>query len=83
MVVFTKYDKLLDSKKLELQEDDNNNLVGVDLDNRSKEEAKKVHDDCVGSLKSAVSLMKQPMPEPSHVNVSGIISHSLFDQCHG
>jgi len=71
VVIFTKFDKLLDSKKLELH-DDNESLVGEDLDNRSKEEAKRVHDICVGSLKSAVSVMKLPMAEPSHVKVSGI-----------
>ena len=81
MVVFTKIDKLLDSKKLELQDDDKN-LVGEDLDNRCKEEATKVHDICVGSLERVVSKMKPPVPVPSHVNVSGMISHSLFDQCH-
>ena len=82
VVIFTKYDKLLESKKLELQADDEN-LAGEELDNQSNEEAKKVLDLCVRSLKRVVSLMNPPIPEPSHVNVSGIISHSLFDQCHG
>ena len=82
VVVFTKYDKFLNSKRLELQDDDVN-LVGEELDNRIKEEAKEVHDICVGSLKRVVSVMKPPIPVPSHVNVSGMISHSLFDQCHG
>jgi len=82
VVVFTKFDKLLNSKKFELQ-DDNESLVGEDLDNRSKEEAMEVYDFCVQSLKSVVSAMEPPMPELGHVKVSGIISHSLFDQCHG
>jgi len=77
VVVFTKSDKILDSKRIELQEDDKN-LVGEDLDKRSKEEAKKVHDACVESLKSAVSRMKPAILEPRHVKVSGIIPHSLF-----
>ena len=81
VVVFTKFDKLLESKMRELQSDDEN-LVGEELDNRSNEEANAM---CVGSLKPerAMSEMKQLMPGPRYVDVSGIISHSLFDQCHG
>jgi hypothetical protein len=30
-----------------------------------------------------VSEMNPQIPEPRHVKVSGIISHSLFDQRHG
>jgi len=71
VVVFTKSDKVFESKKIELQED-NQDLVGKDLDDRSKEEAKKVHDACVQSLKSIVSGMKPPIPEPRYVKVSGI-----------
>ena len=82
MVVFTKSDKILESKRIELQED-NKSLVGDDLDNRSKAEAKKVHDACVQSLESTVSRMKPPIPTPRHRKVSGIISHSLLGLCHG
>jgi len=79
VVVFTKFDKGFESKRLELQEE-NENLVGEDLDHRSKEEVKKVLDACVQSLKYAVSRME--IPEPRHVPVSGIISHPSFDLCH-
>jgi hypothetical protein len=71
MVVFTKYDALLVSKKDELGD-----IQGI-------EGAKEVHDTCVRSLKNIVSGMKPPIPEPLHVKVSGIISHSLYDRCHG
>jgi hypothetical protein len=81
VVVFTKFDKLLDSKKLELREEDKS-LIGEDLDNRSKQEVEKVEVSCVESLKKAVGAMKSPMAEPSHVKVSGMIAHSLFEQCH-
>ena len=76
VVAFTKFDRLLQSKKDELQGDEG--LVGEDLDNRSKEEATKVLDACVQSLKSIVNGMNPPIPEPPHVKVSGIISHSFF-----
>ena len=45
--------------------------------------AEQVYDACVLSLKNTVSGMKPPIPEPLHVKVSGIISHSLFGRCHG
>jgi hypothetical protein len=82
VVVFTKLDKLLESKRLELCED-NKNLVGEGLDNQVKEEAEKVEASCVESLKKLVGEMKPSIPEPSYVKVSGMIAHSLFDQCHG
>ena len=82
VVVFTKFDRLLDSIKFELRVDDEN-LIGEELNNRSNEAAKKVHAKCVGILNKAVSEMKPPIPEPSHLKASGIISHSSFNQCHG
>jgi hypothetical protein len=81
VVVYTKSDKLLESKRLELQEE-NQSLVGEDLENQSKVEVKKVYDACEKSLKSVVSEMDPQIPEPRHVKVSGIISHSLFNQRH-
>ena len=82
VVVFTKSDKLLESKRLELQEE-NQSLVGEDLENLSKLEVKKVYDTCEKSLKDVVNGMSPQIPEPRHVKVSGIISRSLFDQRHG
>ena len=71
VVVFTKYDRLLMSKKDEYGEIEGN------------ERAKEVYDTCVRSLKNIVSGMKPPIPEPRHVKISGTISHSLYDRCHG
>ena len=77
VVVFTKSDIVFESKRIELHED-NKNLVGEDLDNRSNVEAEKVYDACVQSLKNIVSEMKPQIPEPRYVKVSGIISRSFF-----
>ena len=78
MVVFTKYDRLLRTKKGELQED-NPGMKPEVLDKRSKKEARQVLDICVESLKNTMSEMNTPMPQS--VNVSGTISHSLFYRC--
>ena len=72
VVVFTKYDRLLMSKRIELEDD-----------SQGTEAANKVCDDCVQSLKNVVSGMKPPIPMPTYVKVSGIISNSFYDQCHG
>ena len=71
VVVFTKYDRLLISKKDEFG------------DKEGPDEAGKVYDACVLSLKNIVNGMNPPMPMPIYVKVSGIISHSLYDQRHG
>ena len=73
MVVFTKYDRLVMSKKDEFGDDQGN------------EAANRVYDTCVKSLKNTVSKLELPLPELLYVkvSVSGIISHSLYDRCHG
>ena len=73
MVVFTKYDRLVMSKKDEFGDDQGN------------EAANRVYDDCVKSLKNIVSKLELSLPELLYVkvSVSGIISHSLSDRCHG
>jgi len=76
VVVFTKYDKLLWTKKRELK-GDHPGLKPEDLDDQSKTEAQQALDICVQSLKNTMSKMNTPMPHS--VNVSSIISHSLFD----
>jgi hypothetical protein len=78
VVVFTKYDKLLRTKKGELQED-NPGMKPKVLDEWSKMGAQEVLDICVQSLERTMSGMNTPMPR--YVNVSSIISHSLFDRC--
>ena len=78
VVVFTKYDKLLRTKKRELQED-HPGLKPEVIDERSKKEAQQALDRCVQSLKNTMSEMNTPMPH--YVNVSSRISHSLFDRC--
>ena len=78
MVVFTKYDRLLRSKKIELKGDSDHSDPD-DLSRRSKEESRKVLDGCVQSLKGAMIRLETQMPR--HVNVSSIIFHSFSDQC--
>ena len=77
VVVFTKYDRLFRSKKIELQ-GDNNDPDHEDLISRSREEARKVLDGCVQSLKGAMNRLETQMPR--HVNVSSILSHSFSDR---
>jgi hypothetical protein len=75
VVVFTKYDRLLRSKKIELK-GDNDAPDPDDLIRRSKEESQKVLDGCVQSLKGAMIRLETQMPR--HVNVSSIKFHSFF-----
>ena len=70
VVVFTKYDRLLISKKDEFPDQGN-------------EKAEEAYDTCVQSLEKIVNGIHPPMPVPIFVKVSGIISHSLYDQRHG
>jgi len=71
VVVFTKYDRLESSKRVELQEDDNSLSEDL-LRDRSKEEAQKVLDGCIQSLKAAADTLSD-VGTPHHVSVSGII----------
>ena len=86
VVVFTKYDRLVNSKKAELHEEDKS-LSEDSLRERSKQEALNVLDVCIQSLKSTADTLgnkETPQtPTPHHVSVSGIIfpSHCLFDPC--
>ena len=70
VVVFTKYDRLLISKKDEFGDQGN-------------EKAKEVYDACVQSLNDILSKLKLPITELLYVKVSSIISHYLYDRCHG
>lgn len=78
MIVFTKYDKLSRLKIFELEEEEDS-LDSVALAQRGEEEAQKVISGCVGSLKGAMGGMNIPMAPI--VNVSSIISYSLFGRC--
>jgi hypothetical protein len=78
VIVFTKYDRLLRTKKDELQED-NPGMKPEVLDKRSKKEAQQVLNICVQSLERTMSEMNTPIPHL--VKVSGTISHSLFYRC--
>ena len=76
MVVFTKYDRLLRSKKIELKGDDDG-PDSADLIQRSEEEAQKVMDSCLQSLDSAMSRLRTQ--KLCSAKVSGIISYSFSD----
>lgn len=80
VVVFTKYDLLVRTKMVELSED-NPGLGQEYLDNQSKEEARKHLAKYTQLLSRTSSAMR--IPVPPIVNVSGIISDPLFNQCHG
>jgi hypothetical protein len=75
VIVFTKYDRLVRTKKAELREDDEN-MNPEELDRRSREEAKHALD----SFTNAQSV-KRAMGDTGHVKVSSMISRSFFDQC--
>ena len=75
VVVFTKYDQLLRSKKAELEED-GAPPDSEDLGTRSKEEAQRALDVCVQSLERAMVRTQTPMPR--YEKVSSTTSHFLF-----
>ena len=74
VVVFTKYDRLVSSKRDELKEDDNS-LSEDSLRGQSEEEVRKVIDGCVESLKATADTLSKTtaIPTPHYVIVSGII----------
>ena len=78
MIVFTQYDRLLRTKKFELEEEEED-LDPKILNQRSKEEAQKALAVCVQSLKDAMGRIDTPMPP--YAKVSSMISYSLFGQC--
>ena len=78
MIVFTQYDRLLRTKKFELEEEDDS-LDPEALAQRSEEEAQKALDVCVQFLKDAMKRMDIPMAP--FVNVSSTIPYSFFGQC--
>jgi hypothetical protein len=75
VVVFTKYDLLVRTKKARLRRDKKGLDSGV-LDKRSEEEARKALAICVQSLEHAMNRMKTQMPR--YANVSSIISRPFF-----
>ena len=78
MVIFTKYDLLIRSRKDELQEDKFSQEQGV-LNTESRKEARISLDKCVTSLQDTMKRMQTPMPP--FVQVSSMISNSSFDHC--
>jgi hypothetical protein len=77
VVIFTKYDLLIRSRKDELQEDKFSQDQTI-LNTESREEAKKSLLKCTTSLEDTMKRMKTPMP--CYVQVSSMISNSFFDQ---
>jgi len=81
VVVFTKYDQLIRSKKAELQ-GDNKSLNSEELDKRGKVESQKVLDVCVQSLESAIGRMDAEMQTktqmPPWVKISSMVSLSVL-----
>ena len=73
VIVFTKYDLLVRTKKFKLNMGKKNLETGF-LDKSSKEAAQKEFDDFVKRIKER---MQTPMPP--YARVSSIISHSFFD----
>jgi hypothetical protein len=74
VVVFTKYDRLVWSKKKELKRD-NVNMSPEELQRRSTEEAQIVLDTCIDSVKNAFHRLGLGKQMIRHVNVSSIFSH--------
>ena len=77
VLVFTKYDKLLRTKKYELEQDHKKSLDSKVLDKQSSAAAQKAFEKCVRSLEETMKGWNTPMP--SHVNVSSIVPFSFFD----
>jgi hypothetical protein len=78
VLVFTKYDRLVRTKKAELKED--NEDMGVDmsqaeLKKRSSEAAEKALESYVSSKS-----VKAAMEDISYARVSSMVSHFFFDQ---
>ena len=74
VIVFTKYDKLVRTKRAELQED-GGDLSEDRLLEKSKEGAQKALEVCIQSLQRTLRDMQLPesqTPKPRHVNVSRI-----------
>jgi hypothetical protein len=69
IIVFTKYDALVRTKRYEL-EDDDDSLSEDALHQRSKEEARKILDQCIQFLEHILG--DTNTPKPHHVNVSSI-----------
>ena len=78
IIVFTKYDALVRTKRYELQGEDDS-LSEDALRERSEEDARKEFDECIRLLERNSS--DTNTPKLHHVKVSGIISHCLFDPC--
>ena len=82
MIVFTQYDRLLRTKRFELEDEEEEEEEDLDpntLNQRSKEEAQKALAVCVQSLKDAMGRIDTPMPP--YAKVSSMISYSLFGHC--
>ena len=83
VIVFTQYDRLVKTKRVELKEEDDSLSEDI-LRERSKEGARKVLDECIESLEGTLHTMytrESQMPKPQHVNVSGINFPCLFYPC--
>jgi len=78
VVIFTKYDRLVRTKRAELRED-YEDLWGEELYKLSREEAQISLDNCVTSLRDTMKRMQIPMPP--YMPMSSMISRYLFDQC--
>jgi hypothetical protein len=70
VVVFTRYDKLVQSKDIILQ---GKKVRVSEILQKSKDEAQQVLDQCVEQARNRLE-----MPMPRHVKVSSIFSFSLF-----
>ncbi|PPQ80109.1 hypothetical protein CVT25_001477 [Psilocybe cyanescens] len=68
VIVFTQYDRLVRTKRDELEEEEED-LDQSTLDTRSKDEAQRSFEVCVESLHRTMDRLKIPMPH--HVKVSG------------
>ncbi|KAH8979492.1 hypothetical protein EDB86DRAFT_3248366 [Lactarius hatsudake] len=68
VIVFTQYDRLVRTKEAELKEE-HPNMDPTRLHDRGLEEAQKVFQDCLGSLKRTMNRLGIPMPRYAKVSV--------------
>ena len=78
VVVFTQYDRLVRTKKMELEEDDDS-LSADDLKRLSEEGAKEAFDTCIRSFEQTMHRLKLPMPP--YLKVSGALSMKNAPLC--
>ncbi len=76
MIVFTQYDRLVRTKRFELEDEDQDMDPKV-LDARSQAEAQQAFDVCIKSLQRTIDRLNTPMPKYARVSGMFVLSYCL------